>query len=245
MPLHSEGAIAALERALLAMDRVTAYRILTGRDDTGSALVPGLDGASIPPIPLERVDALLVPVLRSIGNGWGAGSVALSQVYMSARIAEEIISRVAPVERPVRDPAPVIGLATLEDRHELGKRIVGISLRAVGYPVIDYGSGITAEELADRAAEDGVQVLLVSTLMLRASMRVSVLAARLGELAARPRLVVGGAPYLFDESLWREVGADAMGRSAADAIDLVDLQRPHVPVLVRTGNGTEATGAQA
>ena len=157
MPEHPEGAIATLERALLAMDRVTAYRILTGSDEPGPGLVPGLDGASIPPIPLERVDALLVPVLRSIGNGWGAGSVALSQVYMSARIAEEIISRVAPVARPVRSPAPVIGLATLEDRHELGKRIVGISLRAVGYPVIDYGSGILAEELADRAAADGVQ----------------------------------------------------------------------------------------
>lgn len=221
MPQQPEPAIAALERALLAMDRVTAYRVLAGREAADPGAIPGLDGARIAPIPLERLDALLVPVLRSIGNGWGAGRVALSQVYMSARIAEEIISRSEPADRPVRIAAPVIGLATLEDRHELGKRIVALTLRAAGYPVIDYGAGIGADDLAERAQADRVEILLVSTLMLRAAMRVEALATRLGESATRPHVVVGGAPYLFDDSLWKEVGADAMGRSASDAIDLV------------------------
>lgn len=35
------------------------------------------------------------------------------------------------------------------------------------------------------------------------------------------RLRGGGAPFLFDENLWREVGADAMGRNAAEAVTLV------------------------
>ncbi|MEI7743071.1 MAG: cobalamin-dependent protein [Chloroflexota bacterium] len=226
MPQETPADVAALERALLTMDRVAAVRILAGTDHPGSGSVPGLDGASLPPIPLERVDRLLVPVLRSIGNAWGAGRAALSQVYMSARIADEIIGRVEPSARVVRANAPVIGVATLEDRHELGKRIVLLSLRAVGYPVIDYGAGIGVDDLAERADRDGVEVLLVSTLMLRAAIRVEALAARLGEMRVRPRLVVGGAPYLFDAGLWREVGADAMGRSASDAIDLVEAAGP-------------------
>jgi len=32
---------------------------------------------------------------------------------------------------------------------------------------------------------------------------------------------VGGAPFIFDPNLWQEVGADAMGRNAADAIKLL------------------------
>jgi len=33
--------------------------------------------------------------------------------------------------------------------------------------------------------------------------------------------VVGGAPFNFDTELWHEVGAHAMGRSAADAAHVV------------------------
>jgi trimethylamine corrinoid protein len=40
-------------------------------------------------------------------------------------------------------------------------------------------------------------------------------------LPAQVRIVVGGAPFRFDAELWRQVGADAMGRTAADALDIV------------------------
>jgi methanogenic corrinoid protein MtbC1 len=33
---------------------------------------------------------------------------------------------------------------------------------------------------------------------------------------------VGGAPFLFDNQLWQEVGADAMGNSAAEAVTIVE-----------------------
>ena len=35
------------------------------------------------------------------------------------------------------------------------------------------------------------------------------------------KIAVGGAPFLFDPDLWREVGADAMGKNASDAISIV------------------------
>jgi methanogenic corrinoid protein MtbC1 len=35
-------------------------------------------------------------------------------------------------------------------------------------------------------------------------------------------VVVGGAPFLFDPLLWREVGADAMGRSASEAPGIIE-----------------------
>lgn len=210
-----------LERALLSTDRVTAARILAGPFASGVVGVPGLDGSRVPPIPVSRVDNLLVPALRSIGNAWGAGRVALSQVYQAARAAEDIVGAIEAESQLRRHPAPRIGLATLEDHHSLGKRIVSMTLRAVGYPIRDYGAGVSVEALAEHAAEDELDVLLVSTLMLRSCMRVEALRKELDAFARRPRIVVGGAPYLFDGGLWREVGADAMGRSAADSIDLV------------------------
>jgi methanogenic corrinoid protein MtbC1 len=35
------------------------------------------------------------------------------------------------------------------------------------------------------------------------------------------RIAVGGAPFLLDPELWCEVGADAGGRSAADAVTIL------------------------
>ncbi len=35
------------------------------------------------------------------------------------------------------------------------------------------------------------------------------------------KIVVGGAPFRFDDQLWREVGADAMCRTASEAVDVI------------------------
>jgi methanogenic corrinoid protein MtbC1 len=36
------------------------------------------------------------------------------------------------------------------------------------------------------------------------------------------KILVGGAPFLMDSTLWKEVGADEMGKSAADNIAIID-----------------------
>ena len=218
----------ALERALLTMDRVAAARIVAGAAWPADAVI-GVHAARVPAVPLTRIDALLVPALRSIGDAWVAGNVALSQVYMAARISEEIVDRVDKDHQPVRLLAPRIGLATLEDRHELGKRLVAMNLRVAGYAVHDYGAGNSVDDLIRVAEEDELDILFVSTLMLRSVFRVEVLAGALARRSVRPKLIVGGAPYLFDVGLWREMGADAMGHSASDAITHVEALVPGLP----------------
>jgi methanogenic corrinoid protein MtbC1 len=95
-------------------------------------------------------------------------------------------------------------------------------VRAAGWPLQYLGHGLTAEALAARAAADGVRVLLVSTLMLRAALQVRELVRALRAARAPARVVVGGAPFRIDPTLWREVGADAMGAKASDAPALVE-----------------------
>ena len=66
----------------------------------------------------------LVPVLEEIGTGWENGTYALSQVYMSGRICEELVDLILPPTDVMRRTQPKIAIATLEDYHMLGKRIV-------------------------------------------------------------------------------------------------------------------------
>lgn len=42
----------------------------------------------------------MVPALDRIGTGWENGTIALSQVYMSGRICEEVVDDLLPTGAP-------------------------------------------------------------------------------------------------------------------------------------------------
>ena len=113
-----------------------------------------------------------------------------------------------------------LALAALDDYHLLGKQIVRTVLHAAGWPVLDYGRQ-TVDELVAQVQKDGVDILLISTLMLPSALSVREVVARLRKISPQTRVVVGGAPFRFDPELWKEVGADAMGSSAADAVAII------------------------
>ena len=197
----------AFELALLSTDDVAARREFSAaaqREGTYAAM-----------------DSLVVPALQRIGEAWEAGDLALAQLYLAGRIAEEVVTAALPATRPFFAGAPPIAIAVLEDHHVLGKRLVLSALRAAGYGVTDYGRGVGVDDLVSRCVVDRPRILLVSTLMLPSALRVRDLAAGLATLDGRPTLLVGGAPFRLDPELWREVGADAGGRNSADAIALV------------------------
>jgi methanogenic corrinoid protein MtbC1 len=53
--------------------------------------------------------------------------------------------------------------------------------------------------------------------------------ARLQALGSEVKVVVGGAPFRLDDQLWKEVGADAMGREASEALDIIAKMMGDVP----------------
>lgn len=170
--------------------------------------------------PVGVVEGLVVPVLVSLGEDWSAGRAALSQVYLSGRICEELVDRILPPLSSERRGGPRQAIVVLDDYHLLGKRIVLSVMRASGFDVLDLGR-MEVSPLVERVVDEGVEILLVSALMLPSALRVRTLRAALDALHRRVRIAVGGAPFLLDPELWREVGADAMGRNAADAVTIV------------------------
>jgi trimethylamine corrinoid protein len=205
-PPHSP-LLAEMENALVSVDRVGAGRIV--RD----ACTPGS--------PFICLETLIVPALEEVGRRWEEGELALSQVYMSGRICEEIVDTMLPSGDTRRVDQPKMAIAVLEDHHTLGKRIVSSVLRAGGYELTDYGHGVSVDQLVEQATRDRIGILLISTLMLPAALRVKEAIARIRKNLPGIKIIVGGAPFNFDPLLWREVGADAMGRTASDTLALV------------------------
>jgi trimethylamine corrinoid protein len=197
----------AFERALLRGDRASAR----------AALRAGLGEAD----PVAVSEAVVVPSLEHIGASWEAGGISLATLYLSGVLAEEVVGEVLPSTRPVEKGPASIAIVVLEDHHVLGKRLVTSALRTAGYAVEDYGHGLSPRDVVGRCRAESPRVLLVSTLMLPAALKVRALADGLAELDPRPALFVGGAPFRLDPELWREVGADGAGHNSGDALRLV------------------------
>ncbi len=202
-----ETSVAPFREALESLDRVKADSIF--------------QQVLLQRTPLEAVEQVVVPALEQIGAAWHAGSVALSQVYMSGRFCEELVDKTLPPSDPDRKHQPRSAIVVLSDYHDLGKRIVYSVMRASGFELFDYGR-MDVDALVKRAVADKIRVLMISVLMLPSALKVREVCSGLKNYGADVKVIVGGAPFLFDSELWKEVGADAMGSSAAQAVTIVE-----------------------
>ncbi|MDX9713965.1 MAG: cobalamin-dependent protein [Dissulfurispiraceae bacterium] len=189
------------EQALLSVDKKTAAQLLK---DASASFTQ-----------MQLIDEIVTAALTNIGKKWEKGDASLAQVYMSGRICEELVDGLLPQGGPQLRSQPVIAIAVLDDYHTLGKRIVSSVLHAKGFNILDYGR-VTVNEVLWKVQADNVELLLLSVLMLNSALHVRDVVAGIRAAGLNTKVVVGGAPFLFDRQLWQEVEADAMGSSAAE-----------------------------
>ena len=192
--------------ALLAIDRLSVKEIFADSSHQMSSTA--------------FVEDVVVNALEQIGAGWENGTIALSQIYMSGRICEELVDELLPPGDPNRKDQPKAAITVLNDYHMLGKGIVYSLLRAGGFDLLDYGR-VDVDELVRRVAADGIRILLISTLMLPSALLVKEVKEKLADAGLHVKIVVGGAPFRFDDQLWREVGAHAMCKTASEAVSVI------------------------
>ncbi len=195
--------------------------LLSSNPEKAEALLKeGISNLSI----LECIETVVMPALDNIGTGWEAGEHALSQVYMSGRICEDLLDKHLPSEDELRSNKPRMALALLNDYHSLGKKIIYSALRAAGYNLLDYGR-LEAEELVHKAEEDQLELVLISVLMYSSALKVADVVKGLKKCCPAILIAVGGAPFRLDQSLWQDVGADYVGTNSADAFKIVRSYR--------------------
>ena len=202
-----ENRIDELVQSLLDVNRINSIAILNDCNNEIESL--------------DLIEKLIVPVMKRIGDGWESGTVALSQVYMSGKLIEEWVNTILPTSDSKRKNQPNMAIAVLEDYHMLGKRIIYSILRASGFNLRDYGH-VNVSELVNKIKEDKLEVILISTLMLPSALKIKILKEELRKNDVAVKIIVGGAPFRFDNQLWKEVGADAEVINANDTISIIE-----------------------
>lgn len=157
----------------------------------------------------------------------GDGSTSLAQHFLASQISADVVERMIAlfVRAPATAGRVVIGSAP-GDFHALGKRIVVGCLKARMFEVTDLGLNVPARRFVDEAVRTGAEVIGVSSMMVHTATGANAALGVRAELRARGlegriKLIVGGAPFLFDETLYRTVGADAWARNGLQAAAVV------------------------
>ena len=125
----------------------------------------------------------------------------------------------------IAEEVPALGTVVIGtvrgDLHDIGKNLVGIMLRGAGFEVVDLGSDVPPERFVDRAVEAGAGVIGLSALLTTTmtGMRQVVELVRERGLGDRLKVIVGGAP--LTQRFADEIGADAYGYDAANAVEVV------------------------
>lgn len=170
----------------------------------------------------DTINNLFFEVLTSIGNEWDEGKLSLSQVYMSGVLCEELINEIYKQVAVSDAEKSHIALVTFSDFHTLGRKILFSHLTLSGYKVKDFGKVAEVNSLVERCITENIKILLISVLMLPSALKIKDLRQEFINRNYEIILIAGGAPFIFNSELYKDVSADDTGRTPADAMKLID-----------------------
>jgi len=198
-----------------------AEHLERGEDERVHELVSRAIAAGLPPG--DILNHGLLAGMTVIGEQFRLREIFLPDVLLAARAMYAGLDLLKPLL--ARDGVPSAGKVVIGsvqgDLHDIGKNLVGIMLKGAGFEVVDLGHDVPAERFVDAAVESNAPVIGMSALLtttMPVMKEVVDLVKRRG-LEGRVRTIVGGAPV--SESFAREIGADAYGFDAANAVERV------------------------
>lgn len=163
---------------------------------------------------------VITPAMDIIGNLQSRQEISLSQIFISAKLTDEILSKLLPMlpARPMGLGKVIIG-NLLGDHHSLGRKIVATFLRFYGFDVIDLGDNVPNEKFVETAIRENCQLIFVSAFLLHTAKNAIDLKAMLSAKGLHQvKIVAGGAPFNFDRQLYQQLHCDAYAPEGLAAV---------------------------
>ena len=171
--------------------------------------------------PQEIIQVGLGKGMETVGNRYEKGEYFLSELIMAATIMNEGMEILYPHlkgETLVNVGKAIIG--TVEgDLHDIGKNIVVSMLESAGFKVFDLGIDVSPVRFVEAVRDHNPDLVCMSTLLSVTMSKVKETIDKLEEAGLRNtvKILVGGR--CLNEKIASEMGADAFGRDAWDAVN--------------------------
>jgi len=197
-----------------------AQAVVDGEADVAVQLVNDGLGKGVDPI--DAIERGLARGIMKVGEDFGAGEVFLPELIMAADVMKKATSILDEKIKASGTPRTTLGkmvIGTVKgDIHDIGKSVVASVLQANGYDVEDIGIDVAVDSFIRSVKQNAADVLGMSTLLtLPLEVMGEVIAAmKEAGLRDKVKVIVGGCPVTQEFS--EEIGADAVGFDAADAV---------------------------
>lgn len=171
--------------------------------------------------PQRLLNECLLQPMDVIGEKFTNGTVFIPEVLLSARALNGSMLLLEPVlaeQGGGKKQRPLVLIGTVKgDMHDIGKNIVGIMLRSVGFRVKDLGVNISPKTFVEEVAAEKPALLALSALLTTTMPQFKTVITEIERAGLRDqiKIMVGGAPV--SENYARSVGADAYGADAGQA----------------------------
>ena len=173
---------------------------------------------------MKAINDGMVEGLRIVGEKFEAGEYFLIELISAGVAAEEAMKVLEPHLKKGEQVARKMGtivLGTVEgDLHTIGKDIVKMLLRGVGFEVVDLGSDVPTERFIEAVRIHKPQILGMSALITISMPAMGKVMAQLtkGGLRKQLKTIVGGASV--SEEFAKKIGADAFAPNAVAGVNI-------------------------
>ena len=208
----------AISKTSLEMQEI-AYSLITGDNDsvdvlTKKSLENGISADEI-------LDDGLLNGMAIVGVKFRDNVIFVPEVLISARAMKAGMAHIEPIlSESGIEPQGTVLIGTVKgDLHDIGKNLCIMMLRGAGFTVHDLGVDTSPEDFADGFEEFEPDVVGMSALLTTTMPNMGRTIQYFEDMGLRDevRMMVGGAPVT--QEFADEMGADAYGESAVDAVD--------------------------
>jgi len=168
----------------------------------------------------ELINNSLIAAMDVVGRRFGKGEIFVPEMLVSAMTMKKGLEITKPLlkEGEGRSKGKIVLCTVKGDLHDIGKNLVAMMLEGAGFEVLDLGVDVTAENVLQTISEIRPDVLGLSALLTTTmpEMKKIVAALHAGSMRNRLKVMIGGAPVSAEFA--QQIGADAYGRDAAEAV---------------------------
>jgi corrinoid protein of di/trimethylamine methyltransferase len=199
--------------------QVISKAVTEGEEEEAVRKVEEALKSGLPPI--EIMQRGVVAGISKAGELWKANEYFLPDVIMAADAFKAAMAILKPRLKEgegVRKGKKIVMGVVQGDVHDLGKSLVIAMLTSAGFEVIDLGIDVPLQKFIDAAREHQPHILGLGAYMTTTMLEMKGIIAELEKQGLRRKLkvMVGGVPT--SQEFADQIGADAWGKDALDAI---------------------------
>lgn len=196
------------------------FAIVDGNAKAAAAVTQEAVAADVDPQLL--LTDYMIPAMDEVGARFEANECFVPELLISARAMKSAMEVIRPLLLgKAVEPAGRVVVATVQgDLHDIGKNLVATMLEGGGFQIVDIGTDVSPDKLADAVATHQPQLIALSALLTTTLPSMKRMIDRLTQdgLRGGVKVMIGGAPVTQDFA--DEIGADGYSDNAAGAVNL-------------------------